>query len=210
MDDRTDEATARLNVMESMRSVLASGQQPDLAAILFENHPTPDEIENAQDTASLRVIKGRSGTVLNAFICLYSAGFRKSDDPDFGLLVDSFVNTLPELKATGTWPIVVTAMSQMALKRSRGDKVSPAVTKKEKLVEYFTWIIRGRMDEISPLRLPQSDGAAKSSAFRLSNFLPSLTLGCGLCAKCGTPDAKARCSGCHMVEAGKIAFGTYY
>lgn len=209
MDDRTDEVTARLTLTSMLKPILESGQH-DPAAVFFETHPTPNEIEGATDAASIRVIKERSATAMGAFLTMYNNGFRESADPDFDFLVYFIVKKLPGFMENGCYSPLQVALGQMALEGSHEVKDAPAVTMKEKLLEYYRWIVHGRMDETSPLGVPRPDGAAISSAVNLQGFLPSSALGCGPCANCGSPDARARCTGCHVVETSKIVFGIYY
>lgn len=164
------------------------------------------------------ILKENTIAAVMCFLSMCDTGDNISEDPEVDFLVDALVNQEVDLEAGVIYAPLQTALGQLALERSRDEKqnTAPAVTKKEKLLEFYNWIIRGRTDETSPFRGPQPEGAASSSAAssaaggNLHAFLPSSLLTTGPCAKCGTPSAKARCSGCQIVQAGKVVFGVYY
>lgn len=183
----------------------------DPAAAFFADHPTPEEIEGATDYEAFKAIKLRCCAAVGLFTNLYDIrGMHESDDPDFPLLVDAFIPCIHP-------PIVdyvelQCALGQMALNKSREKTVTsfPALTKKDKLLEYYSWMLHGRKDETFPLREPQHDHVTSKFAGDPHDFLPSSTSIRGLCANCGAPDAKSRCSGCHIAQESETVFGIYY
>lgn len=212
MDDITNSPSLMgLGLLRPISPPLPHNQHDPVAAF-FDYHPSPHQIEAATGFDSFMDIKERFGTAMAAFITVYNRGFQESDDPDFDFMVDAFVKQLPELQGGGCHASFQpqTALAIMALKRSGEKNVVPAVTRKEKLLEYYAWVICGRVEETSPLRLPRPDGIATSSSASFHSFLPSSSLGCGPCENCGAPDAQTRCSGCQIVQASKVVFGIYY
>lgn len=80
-------------------------------------------------------------------------------------------------------------MGYIALKNSRNDVVSGQGTKKNQLLAYYLWRLRGSKDETSPVQIPASTKPTATPDVPTHDFLPSSGMPRGTCSNCA--DAQA-------------------
>lgn len=184
-------------------------KEDDPAEVFFNRFPTAEEMHSVTSLNAHEEMGQRLGILLNAlnFFCrIYG---QDSKDPDFGYIMD-FVIRGPLEAPTGFLSPMGTSMAYLALKNSRKREISSQATKKDQVLAYYLWRLRGLKDESSPITALKSTKNKGDLDASPHDFLPSSRTTRGPCSNCGSARANSWCSGCRIVKSGKVIFATFY
>lgn len=193
---------------QQLQAKLEGSSNP--ADVFFENLPSPEEFRVATDFQAYCKVVLKVIWLIDAFNMIYHNwnDFGGTNDPQFDQLVKTVFGERSENRML-CFRAFEAALAGWALDRSRDCDKLPATTAKDKLISYYLWVIRGRKDEESPRDVViHADGVSTASSHE---FLPSSDLKkCMPCASCGKAGSTARCSGCSIVQDGRVVYGTFY
>lgn len=204
--------------------VAASKGYKDMADFFFDFHPTPEALQAVDDIAAHNELVLEVCALVKALRVLFArAKPLRFADRTFALLWKDLVADPAEESPGVLYRVVVMSLAAIAKVYQPVLDGEPVVTNKDKLLQYFLWIVRGRKDEDSPLgqasARDQTKAAGEPPLGRKRNILlPSseLTPYGTDCVRCGKADSRLYCPHCVLVEEvegeddDRVLFGAFY
>lgn len=201
-----DQSSAKLRAQALLSTI---GEKDDPAEVFFELFPTPEEIHGATNAGAHEDVCKRIASVLDAVNLFGEKQGRDSADPDFAYIFN--YTTEATLREPKSWmKCLRNAIAHVALMKSRDKEASSQGTKKDQLLAYYLWRLRGAKDETSSVQVPASSNPPGTIDVASLDFLPSSKTRHAPCSNCGNAQAMSWCSGCCIEKSGKLIFATFY